>query len=77
MLEFYQAYADYRDLMDLTDELMRELTQRACAVSRLCIRVLSWTSPNHPSGSPWQSRWRDLAALPKALWTMSTICVMC
>ena len=29
MLEFYQAYADYRDLMDLTDELMRELTQRA------------------------------------------------
>ncbi|MCC6201686.1 MAG: lysine--tRNA ligase [Gammaproteobacteria bacterium] len=26
MLEFYQAYADYRDLMDLTDELLRTLT---------------------------------------------------
>lgn len=25
MLEFYQAYADYRDLMDLTEQLVREL----------------------------------------------------
>ena len=25
MLEFYQAYADYRDLMDLTEELLRSL----------------------------------------------------
>lgn len=27
MLEFYWAYADYRDAMDLTEELMRKLTQ--------------------------------------------------
>jgi lysyl-tRNA synthetase class 2 len=27
MLEFYWAYADYRDAMDLTEELLRELTQ--------------------------------------------------
>jgi lysyl-tRNA synthetase class 2 len=27
MLEFYQAYADYRDFMDLTEELLRTLTQ--------------------------------------------------
>lgn len=26
MLEFYQAYADYHDLMDLTEDLMRQLT---------------------------------------------------
>ncbi|WP_127477176.1 lysine--tRNA ligase [Sulfurivermis fontis] len=27
MIEFYQAYADYRDLMDLTEELLRSLAQ--------------------------------------------------
>jgi len=27
MLEFYQAYADYQDLMNLTEEMLRELTQ--------------------------------------------------
>ncbi len=27
MLEFYQAYADYNDLMDLTEVLMREITE--------------------------------------------------
>ncbi|MCW8919909.1 MAG: lysine--tRNA ligase, partial [Sedimenticola sp.] len=27
MLEFYQAYADYRDLMDLTEDMLRELAQ--------------------------------------------------
>lgn len=27
MVEFYQAYADYHDLMDLTEQLMRSLTQ--------------------------------------------------
>ena len=27
MLEFYQAYADYRDLMDLTEELLRSLAR--------------------------------------------------
>ena len=35
MLEFYQAYSDYRDLMDLTDELMKELTQRACGSQQI------------------------------------------
>ena len=28
MVEFYQAYADYRDLMDLTEDLLRFLAQR-------------------------------------------------
>ncbi|MBB3142333.1 lysine--tRNA ligase [Halomonas organivorans] len=28
MIEFYQAYADYQDLMDLTEAMLREVTQR-------------------------------------------------
>lgn len=30
MIEFYQAYADYRDLMDLTEDLLRQLAQTVC-----------------------------------------------
>ena len=30
MLEFYQAYADYQDLMDLTEDMMRKLVQDLC-----------------------------------------------
>lgn len=33
MLEFYQAYADYRDLMDLTEELLRGW-RKPCWVTR-------------------------------------------
>jgi lysyl-tRNA synthetase class 2 len=35
MLEFYQAYADYRDLMDLTEALLREVAQRVCGTTTL------------------------------------------
>jgi lysyl-tRNA synthetase class 2 len=35
MLEFYQAYADYHDLMDLTECLMRELAQTILATLNL------------------------------------------
>ena len=30
MLEFYQAYSDYIELMDLTEELFRELVEKVC-----------------------------------------------
>jgi len=30
MLEFYQAYSDYRDLMDLTDELLASVALLLC-----------------------------------------------
>lgn len=36
MLEFYQAYADYQDLMDLTEHLMRHLTQAVFGKMQLC-----------------------------------------
>src|SRR5262249_21661893 len=33
MLEFYQAYSDYRDLMDLNEELFTGLVQRVCGTT--------------------------------------------
>jgi len=35
MLEFYEAYADYRDLMDLTEELLRTVAQRVAGTASL------------------------------------------
>jgi lysyl-tRNA synthetase class 2 len=35
MLEFYQAYADYRDLMDLTERLLRDLARRVLGSTEL------------------------------------------
>ena len=35
MLEFYQAYADYRDLMDLTEELLSQVARVACGTERV------------------------------------------
>merc|ERR1712162_21301 len=35
MLECYQAYSDYRDLMEMTDELLRELVHSVTKSSRI------------------------------------------
>ena len=35
MLEFYQAYSDYRELMDLTEELFRGLVMKICGTARI------------------------------------------
>ena len=35
MLEFYQAYATYRDMIALTRELMQELTQSICGTTKI------------------------------------------
>jgi len=35
MLEFYQAYADYRDLMDLTEDMLRSLTEEVLGKTRV------------------------------------------
>ena len=35
MLEFYQAYADFNDLMDLTEEMLRELAQNVLGTTEL------------------------------------------
>ncbi|MEW6354209.1 MAG: lysine--tRNA ligase [Pseudomonadota bacterium] len=35
MLEFYQAYADYRDVMDLTEEMLRAASQHVLGATRI------------------------------------------
>jgi lysyl-tRNA synthetase, class II len=35
MMECYQAYADYRDMMDLTQAMIREVAERALGTSRI------------------------------------------
>ena len=35
MLEFYQAYADYRDLMDLTEDMLRHLCEEVLGTSKV------------------------------------------
>jgi lysyl-tRNA synthetase class 2 len=35
MLEFYQAYSDYLELMDMTEELLRGLAEKVCGASQI------------------------------------------
>jgi lysyl-tRNA synthetase, class II len=35
MLEFYQAYSDFHELMDMTEELFRGLVQKICGVTKI------------------------------------------
>jgi len=35
MLEFYQAYSDYLELMDLTEDLFRGVTQKVCGTTKI------------------------------------------
>jgi lysyl-tRNA synthetase class 2 len=47
MLEFYQAYADYRDLMALTEELLSQIVRKVCGSDTVTYqgREISFTPP--------------------------------
>jgi lysyl-tRNA synthetase class 2 len=47
MLEFYQAYADYRDLMALTEELIPQVVRAVCGSETISYqgKVISFTPP--------------------------------
>jgi len=48
MLEFYEAYADYRDLMNLTEEMLRTLTQVVLGST-----VVAYQGDNYDFGKPF------------------------
>ena len=49
MLEFYMAYANYEDLIDLTEELFSELVQAICGKS-----VLNYQEKQIDFSTPWK-----------------------
>jgi lysyl-tRNA synthetase, class II len=52
MLEFYWAYADYRQMMDLTEELLAGLAERAAKV--LGKEGVTWEGKSVDLSRPWQ-----------------------
>ncbi len=49
MIEFYQAYADYRDLMDLTEELLRGMAQTLLGTT-----VVTYQGVDYDLGQPFR-----------------------
>jgi lysyl-tRNA synthetase class 2 len=66
MLEFYQAYADYQDLMALTEEMFVELADRL-----LGTRALTWNAEAISLEPPWR-RLPFFQGLSEALGTTIT-----
>ena len=57
MLEFYQAYATYEDLMDLTEEMISEAAAGGAGHARKSrTRGTRWTSARAGSASRWPRR---------------------
>ena len=51
MLEFYQAYADYRELMDLTEELLRSLARAERRARARAVRAVRAAGMARPAGT--------------------------
>ncbi len=66
MLEFYWAYATYRDLMDLTEQMVVELAQRVCGGT-----AIIWDGVALELAAPWKrlsirDAVRDLGGIAEA-----------
>lgn len=48
MIEFYKAYADYHDLMDLTEDLLRQMTQAVLGTT-----TVTYQGESYDFGSPF------------------------
>jgi lysyl-tRNA synthetase class 2 len=55
MLEFYQTYADYRDLMDLTEDMLRKMAQKVLGTTTVVNTV------KNADGEVTESREYDLS----------------
>lgn len=49
MIEFYEAYADYKDLMQLTEELLRQLAQKVLGTTKI-----SYQGHEYDLGQPFK-----------------------
>jgi len=49
MMECYQADADYRDMMDLSEEMIREIAERVCGTTRI-----EYQGTTLDFGAPWR-----------------------
>ena len=49
MLEFYEAYADYRDLMDLTEDMLRHLCESVLGATKI-----AYQGEEYDFGSPFR-----------------------
>ena len=61
MLEFYQAYSDYHDLMKLTEELFASLTSKVCGSTTVTYREHQLDFRSHAAAFDARGHWVVLA----------------
>ena len=59
MLEFYWAYADYTDLMDLTEDMLKGLTESVTGASKVARPTSRRRGQESPPPPPSRERWAN------------------
>ncbi len=55
-IEVYQAYADFHDIMDLTEGIIQHAAKRSMVMVQLTIKEQKSKSTNHSNGFTWLMR---------------------